>query len=69
MVAKVVGSNPALTPKIIYTNMSKNIKLKLACLEQWKACYNINQKDVKEESKKTYSNYKVKSNRGPRGKR
>ncbi len=49
--------------------MSKNIKLKLACLEQWKACYNINQKDVKEESKKTYSNYKVKSNRGPRGKR
>ena len=71
MVAKVAGSNPALVAnqKVKYMSKAKNFKLKLACLEQWMACYNINQKEVKEDSKKTYSNYKVKSNRGPRGKR
>jgi hypothetical protein len=48
---------------------AKNFKLKLACLEQWMKSNNFNQPEVKEESKKSYSNYKGKSNRGPRGKR
>jgi len=52
---------------------AKNIKLKLACLEQWMAANNINQKEVKEEPRNSYSNYKGKSYRksarGPRGKR
>jgi hypothetical protein len=48
---------------------AKNIKLKLACLEQWMASNNINKKEAKEDVKKSYSNYKGKSHRGPRGKR
>lgn len=49
--------------------MSRNIKLKLVCLEQWMACYKINQKEVKEDAKKPYTNYKGKSYRGSRERR
>lgn len=52
---------------------AKNIKLRLACLEQWMASNSTNQKEAKEESKGSYSNYRgksfQKSFRGSRGKR
>jgi len=66
------GSNPVLTTNKKnkkYMSKAKNIKLKLACLEQWMASNNINKKEAKEDVKKSYSNYKGKSHRGPRGKR
>ena len=48
---------------------AKNIKLRLACLEQWMASNNINKKEVKEDAKKPYTNYRGKPYRGSKGRR